>query len=74
MASKSEDERIKENVVYAARILIKRRICEAFGHVSAWFPETDLFAIIPKSSMDALAGPEELVTVDTKGERVDGKK
>lgn len=57
----------------AARILIKKRICEAFGHVSARLPETELFVITPKASMDVVERPEDLVTVDMKGKRVDGK-
>ena len=33
MTSKSNSDSIKENVIHAARILINRGICEAFG---AW--------------------------------------
>jgi HCOMODA/2-hydroxy-3-carboxy-muconic semialdehyde decarboxylase len=73
MTSKSNEDRIKENVIHAARILMHRGICEAFGHVSARLPETELFVITPKASMDAIDGPEDLVTVDMKGQRVDGK-
>ena len=34
-----EWQNIEDNVVKAAKILIKRRICEAFGHVSARLPD-----------------------------------
>jgi hypothetical protein len=34
MTSKSEDEGIKENEVYAARIVIKGGVCEACGYVN----------------------------------------
>lgn len=74
MASKSNGNSIKENVINAAHILINRGICEAFGHVSARLPETDLFVITPKASMDAVDGPEDLVTVDMRGQRVDGNE
>ncbi len=42
MVSESERERIKKDVVAASRILIKRGICEAFGHVSARLPGAEL--------------------------------
>jgi HCOMODA/2-hydroxy-3-carboxy-muconic semialdehyde decarboxylase len=73
MSSKSNKDSIKENVIHAAHILINRGICEAFGHVSARLPEADLFVITPKASMDAVDGTADLVTVDMKGQRVDGK-
>jgi HCOMODA/2-hydroxy-3-carboxy-muconic semialdehyde decarboxylase len=73
MTFKSKGDRIKENVIHAAHILINRGICEAFGHVSVRLPETDLFVITPKARMDAVDGPEDLVTVDMRGQRVDGK-
>lgn len=69
----SEAEKIKENVVVASRILIKRGICEAFGHVSGRLRGGELFVITPKASMDLIQGPEDLVTVNLKGERVEGK-
>jgi HCOMODA/2-hydroxy-3-carboxy-muconic semialdehyde decarboxylase len=73
MTSKSNKDRIKENVIHAAHILINRGICEAFGHVSARLPEKDLFVITPKASMGAVDGTEDLVTIDMQGHRVDGK-
>jgi len=73
MHSESETERIKKDVVTAGRILIQRGICEAFGHVSARLPKEDLFVITPKSSMESVQKPEDLVTVNLKGERVKGK-
>lgn len=73
MSKKSEIAKIKEDVVYASRILVKRRICEAFGHVSARLPREDLFVITPKTSMRFVRSPEDLVTVNLKGERVEGR-
>ena len=73
MTSKSNVNIIKENVIHAAQILINRGICEAFGHVSARLPETDLFVITPKASMDAIDSTEDLVTVNLQGQRVEGK-
>ena len=73
MLSGSAVEKIKENVVVASRILIKRGICEAFGHVSARLPGAQLFVITPRASMDSVREPEDLVTVNLEGERVEGK-
>ena len=72
MATKSNVDSIKGDVVHAARILINKGVCEAFGHVSARLPDTDLFVITPKASMDAVDRPEDLVTVDMQGHRIDG--
>ncbi len=69
----SEVRKIKENVIIASRILIKRKICEAFGHVSARLPGGELFVITPRSSMALIKKAEDLVTVNLKGERVEGK-
>ncbi len=65
--------KIKEDVVTAARIFIKRGICEAFGHVSARLPENGLFVITPRASMGKVSVAEDLVTVNLKGEKVAGK-
>jgi L-ribulose-5-phosphate 4-epimerase len=73
MLSGSEVEKIKENMVVASRILIKRGICEAFGHVSARLPGAQLFVITPRASMDSVREPEDLVTINLEGERVEGK-
>lgn len=64
---------IKENLTIASKILINRKICEAFGHVSARIPDTEHFIITPKSSMAFVNDPDDLVTVNLEGERVEGK-
>lgn len=68
-----EVKRIKDQILTACRILIKRRICEAFGHVSARLPGKDLFVITPRSSMALIKNIDDLVTVNLEGERVDGR-
>ncbi len=72
-AMPSGAQKIKENVVVASRILVKRGMCEAFGHVSGRLPGAELFVITPRASMDVVQGPEDLVTVNLEGERVEGK-
>jgi len=64
---------IKNDIITSAQILINRGICEAFGHVSARIPGTELFIITPKSSLMFVKEPDDLVTVDLNGERVEGK-
>jgi HCOMODA/2-hydroxy-3-carboxy-muconic semialdehyde decarboxylase len=61
-----EWQSIAEDVVRAAKILIKRGICEAFGHVSARLPGSDRFLITVDST-------EDLVQVNLKGEKVGGR-
>lgn len=69
----SEWQRIAEDVVKASKILIKRGICEAFGHVSARLPGSELFLITPRSSLALVQSIDDLVQVNLKGERVEGK-
>ena len=66
-------EQIKEQIVTASRILIDRGICEAFGHVSACLPDKHHFVITPKASLGMVIHPEDLVTVNLQGDRVEGK-
>ena len=72
MASAKKIQAVKDDVVTAAQILTNRGICEAFGHVSARVPGTELFVITPRSSLMFVGKPEDLVTVDFNGEHVDG--
>ena len=68
-----EWQRIAEDVVKGAKILIKRGICAAFGHVSARLPGSDRFIITPSSSMATVNSTEDLVQVNLKGEKVGGR-
>ena len=67
-----EWQTISEEVVKGARILIKRG-CEAFGHLSARLPGSDRFIITPSLSMAMVRSTEDLVQVNLKGEKVEGK-
>jgi ribulose-5-phosphate 4-epimerase/fuculose-1-phosphate aldolase len=68
-----ERQRIAEDVVKASKILIKRGICEAFGHVSARLPDSDRFLITPSSSLAMVRGPDDLVEMNLMGDKVDGR-
>ncbi len=70
---KSESQKIAEDVVKASKILIKRGICEAFGHVSARLSNSDRFLITPSLSLAMVRGPEDLVEMNLKGEKVEGR-
>lgn len=72
MTTADQIKQVKIDVITAAQILTKRGICEAFGHVSARLPATQLFVITPRSSLMFVKKPEDLVTVDLNGERVEG--
>jgi ribulose-5-phosphate 4-epimerase/fuculose-1-phosphate aldolase len=68
-----ERQKIAEDLVKASKILIKRGICEAFGHVSARLPENDHFLITPSLSLAMVREPADLVEMNLKGEKVEGK-
>ena len=72
MATGNQIQQVKNDVITSAQMLTNRGICEAFGHVSARIPGTDLFVITPRSSLMFVKKPEDLVTVDLNGERVEG--
>jgi len=72
MTTENQLQQIKHNLITSAKILTNRRLCEAFGHVSARIPGTEFFVITPRSSLTFVNKPEDLVTVDLNGERVDG--
>ena len=69
----AEWQQIADNVVKGARILIKRGICEAFGHLSARLPGSDRFIITPSLSMAMVRSTDDLVQVNLKGEKVEGR-
>jgi len=72
MTMDKQIQQVKNEVVTAAQILTNRGLCEAFGHVSARIPGTELFVITPRASLMFVEQPGDLVTVDLNGERVAG--
>jgi ribulose-5-phosphate 4-epimerase/fuculose-1-phosphate aldolase len=68
-----ERQKIAEDVVKASKVLIKRGICEAFGHVSARLPDSDRFLITPSLSLAMVRDPEDLVEMSLKDEKIEGK-
>jgi L-fuculose-phosphate aldolase len=74
MTNATHVEKIKSEILTAARILTHRRLCEAFGHVSARIPGTDHVIITPKSSMALIKTADDLAVVDLDGNIVSGNK
>ena len=73
MATAKKIQQLKDDLIAAAQILIHRGLCEAFGHVSARIPETELFIITPQSSLIFVKKADDLVTVDLNNKKVEGK-
>jgi ribulose-5-phosphate 4-epimerase/fuculose-1-phosphate aldolase len=62
---------LKKNVITACRILSRQKLVEAFGHVSARIPATDLFLMTPRISLD-LVTEGDLLTMNLKGKVIEG--
>ena len=62
---------LKKDVVSACRILSRQKLVEAFGHVSARIPATDLFLMTPRISLD-LVTESDLLTMNLKGKVIEG--
>lgn len=65
--------RLKEELAVASRILANEGLAQGFGHISARIPGTDRF-LIPRSMSPALVRPEDILTFDLKGEKLEGEK
>ena len=64
-------DQLRKDIVSASRILSHLRLVEGFGHVSARIPDSDRFLITPRISL-AMVREEQLLTMNLKGEVVDG--
>jgi L-ribulose-5-phosphate 4-epimerase len=64
-------EQLKNDVISACRILSDQKLVEGFGHVSARIPGSDRFILTPRISL-ALVKADELLTVNLKGEVIEG--
>lgn len=62
---------LRKDIVSASRILSHLRLVEGFGHVSARIPKSESFLITPRISL-ALVREEQLLTMNLKGEVVEG--
>ena len=73
-SGKSGADSLKESLITCCRILDREGLLGMFGHVSVRIPGTQRFLINPGAGSDkAGLEPEDLLTVDFRGERVEGR-
>ena len=60
-------EQLNEDIIAAARILSREGLVQGFGHVSARIPDSDLFVITPRVSLE-LVEPSQLVVLNLQGQ------
>lgn len=73
-SARSETGSLKEKLITCCRILDREGLLGMFGHVSVRIPETERFLINPGAGSDKAAlEPEDLLTVDFWGEKVEGR-
>jgi L-ribulose-5-phosphate 4-epimerase len=63
---------LKKDVIAACRILSHEKLVAGFGHVSARIPDSELFILTPRISLE-LVREKELLTMNLKGEIVAGR-
>ena len=64
--------RLKRDLITACKILSAEGLVKGFGHVSARIPNSDLFLITPRVSLE-LVRENQLVVLNLKGQTVKGK-
>jgi L-ribulose-5-phosphate 4-epimerase len=60
-------QQLNEDVIAAARILSREGLVQGFGHVSARIPDSDLFVITPRVSLE-LVEATQLVVLNLQGQ------
>lgn len=66
------EEQLREEVLWACRVLAGEGLVEAYGHVSTRIPGSSRFLITPRHAPSLLRGPEDLLVVDLDGRVVQG--
>lgn len=61
-----DQQQLSSDIVAAARILSREGLVQGFGHVSARIPDSDLFVITPRVSLE-LVEAEQLVVLNLAG-------
>ena len=69
----SEIEDLKKKLAMACRMLFLAELVDYSGHISARIPETDRFLIHGHPVSRAEVTPDDIVTVDSDGKRIEGK-
>ena len=60
-------QELNEDIIAAARILSREGLVQGFGHVSARIPDSDLFVITPRVSLE-LVEANQLVVLNLQGQ------
>ena len=60
-------QQLNEDIIAAARILSRESLVQGFGHVSARIPDSDLFVITPRVSLE-LVEANQLVVLNLQGQ------
>lgn len=60
-------QQLNEDIIAAARILSREGLVQGFGHVSARIPDSDLFVITPRVSLE-LVETSQLVVMNLQGQ------
>jgi ribulose-5-phosphate 4-epimerase/fuculose-1-phosphate aldolase len=69
----SETDELKKKLAMACRMLFVAELVDYSGHISVRIPGTDRFLIHGHPVSRAEVTPDDIVTVDREGKRVDGK-
>ena len=69
----SEIDELKKKLALACRMLFLAELVDYSGHISVRIPGTDRFLIHGHPVSRAEVAPEDIVTVDRDGRRIDGK-
>ncbi len=64
---------LKETLAMGSRILANEGLAQGFGHISVRIPGTDRF-LIPRSMSPALVQPEDILTFNLAGQKIEGEK
>ena len=69
----SEIDDLKRKLAMACRMLFCAELVDYSGHISVRIPGTDRFLVIPHPISRAAVMPEDILTADLEGKRVEGK-
>lgn len=64
---------LKRDLAEGSRILANEGLAQGFGHISVRIPGTDRF-LIPPSMSPALVRPEDILTFNLAGQRLEGER
>lgn len=69
----SDVESLKAKIAMACRMLCQAQLVDYSGHISVRIPDTDRFLINPHPVSRAAVTPDDVVTFDLEGKRLEGR-